>query len=83
MVTSIKVKQNLGSRVSDISDKLNIPKNTVESVIREYLGGLIESAEKGETLVIDNIVSIKVIDEDGNKTLRSRVSPSLKNKIKI
>ena len=77
----IKVKRNLNERVTDISETLNIPKITVESVIREYLEGLIKSAQNGETVVIDNIISIKVIESKEGRKLRGRVSPSLKNKV--
>lgn len=82
---SIKVKKKLGERVVKISDDLNIPRITVERVIRSYLDSLVESAKDGETIVIDNIMSIKLVKnkETGNITLRGRVSPSLKNKIYV
>jgi small nuclear ribonucleoprotein (snRNP)-like protein len=78
----IKVKRTLGTRITNISNELNIPKVTVESVIRAYLEGLIESAEQGENIVIDNIMSIKVINEpNGSTTVRGRVSPALKSRL--
>ena len=78
----IKVKRTLGTRIVNISDDLNIPKITVERVIRAYLEGLIESGEQGENIVIDNIMSIKVIDEqNGGRTVRGRVSPALKSRL--
>lgn len=77
----IKVKRSLGERVTKISEELNIPKITVESVLREYLEGLINSAENGETVVIDNIMSIRVIENETGRILRGRVSPSLKSKV--
>ena len=42
-----------------------------------------ESAQDGETIVIDNIMSIKLVEDrdTGNVRLRGRVSPSLKNKL--
>lgn len=79
----IKVKRKLGQRIVQISEELNIPRVTVESVIRSYLDSLVESAQNGETIVIDNIMSIKLVEdsETGNIRLRGRVSPSLKNKL--
>ena len=82
---SIKVKKKLGERVVQISDELNIPRITVERVIRSYLDSLVESAKNGETIIIDNIMSIKLVENEytGNITLRGRVSPALKNKIYV
>lgn len=78
----IKIKRTLGTRITNISNELNIPKVTVESVVRAYLEGLIESAEQGETIVIDNIMSIKVINSvNGCTTIRGRVSPALKSRL--
>lgn len=78
----IKVKRTLSKRITDISEELNIPKVTVESVVRAYLEGLIESGEKGENIVIDNIMSIKIInDSNGSTTIRGRVSPALKSRL--
>ena len=79
----IKVKKKLGERVVKISNQLNIPRVTVESVIRAYLDDLVESAKNGETIVIDNIMSIKLVENEntGDIRLRGRVSPALKNKL--
>ena len=77
----IKVKRTLGERVDKIAKDLNLPKITVESVLRRYLEGLIESSQNGETIVIDNIMSIKVVEDDKGIRLRGRVSPSLKSKV--
>lgn len=79
----IKIKRKLGERIVSISEELNIPRITVERVIRAYLDGLVESAREGETIVIDNIMSIKLVEneETGDVKLRGRVSPSLKNKL--
>ena len=81
----IKIKRKLGERVVKISDELNIPRITVESVIRAYLDDLVDSAKKGETIVIDNIMSIKLVEnkETGEIRLRGRVSPALKNKLYV
>ena len=81
----IKIKRKLGERIVKISDELNIPRITVERVIRSYLDGLVESAKEGETIVIDNIMSIKLVEnaETGDIKLRGRVSPSLKNKLYV
>ena len=81
----IKIKRKLGERILNISEELNIPRITVERVIRAYLDGLVESAKDGETIVIDNIMSIKLVEneETGDIKLRGRVSPSLKNKLYV
>ena len=56
----------------------------VERVIRAYLDDLVESAKDGETIVIDNIMSIKLVEtENGDVKLRGRVSPSLKSKLYV
>ena len=79
----IKIKRKLGERIVKISEELNIPRITVERVVRAYLDVLVESAQDGETIVIDNIMSIKLVEDrdTGNIRLRGRVSPSLKNKL--
>ena len=79
----IKIKRKLGERIVNISNELNIPRITVDRVIRAYLDSLVDSAQEGETIVIDNIMSIKLVEdaETGNIRLRGRVSPSLKNKL--
>lgn len=81
----IKIKKKLGERIVKISEELNIPRITVERVIRAYLDGLVESAQDGETIVIDNIMSIKTVEnkETGDVTLRGRVSPALKSKLYV
>ena len=81
----IKIKRKLGERIVKISEELNIPRITVERVVRAYLDGLVESAQDGETIVIDNIMSIKIVEnsETGDIKLRGRVSPSLKNKLYV
>ena len=80
----IKIKRKLGERIVKISDELNIPRITVERVIRAYLDDLVESAKDGETIVIDNIMSIKLVEtENGDVKLRGRVSPSLKSKLYV
>lgn len=82
---SIKIKRKLGERIVKISDELNIPRITVERVIRSYLDSLVDSAKEGETIVIDNIMSIKLVEnkETGEVRLRGRVSPALKSKLYV
>lgn len=82
---SIKIKRKLGERILNISEDLNIPRITVERVIRAYLDSLVDSAYDGETIVIDNIMSIKIVKNpnNGEVRLRGRVSPSLKNKLYV
>ena len=81
----IKIKRKLGQRILKISEELNIPRITVERVIRAYLDDLVESAKDGETIVIDNIMSIKLVEnkETGDIRLRCRVSPALKSKLYV
>ena len=38
----IKIKRKLGQRILKISEELNIPRITVERVIRAYLDDLVE-----------------------------------------
>ena len=79
----IRRKRNLGNRAYKISKKLNIPRVTVEMVIREYLDSLTDSALNGENIVINNIMSIKLLKDgdNGGIVARGRVSPVLKNKL--
>ena len=79
----IEVKNLLGQRVTAISEELKIPKVTVETVIRGYLNSLTNSVLNGEDIVIDNIVSVKVlVDTDSNELVgRCRLSNSLKSKL--
>ena len=81
----IKIKRKLGQRILKISEELNIPRITVERVIRAYLDDLVESAKDGETIVIDNMMSIKLVEnkETGDIRLRGRVSPALKSKLYV
>ena len=81
----IKIKRKLGQRILKISEELNIPRITVERAIRAYLDDLVESAKDGETIVIDNIMSIKLVEnkETGDIRLRGRVSPALKSKLYV
>ena len=81
----IKIKRKLGQRILKISEELNIPRITVERVIRAYLDDLVESAKDGETIVIDNIMSIKLVEnkETGDIRLRGRVSPALKSQLYV
>lgn len=78
----MRIKRYLGERVCAIAENLNLPRTTVESVVREYLKSLEISAMNGENVVIDNIVTIKLIEnEQGIVIPRGRVSPSLKAKL--
>jgi len=85
MELGTKVKRALGSRVYEIAERLKIPKVTVESVIREYIRSLEVSAISGEDIVIDNIVSVKILRNvaSGEIVARGRVSASLKTKLKM
>ena len=76
------VKKTLRRRIWLIANDLNIPQVTVENVIRKYLESLADSVISGEDIVIDNIMSIKVIrNTDGSLTARGRVSPSLRERL--
>ncbi len=79
----LRVKRNLGNRVFLIAEKLNIPRVTVERVIKEYLNSLVESGLNGENIVIDNIMSIKLLKDvsSGDILVRGRVSPAFKEKL--
>ncbi len=83
----LKVKNSekvlLQERVKSIADYRNIPKNSVLQILRGYLDSLEQSALAGETIVIDNIVTIKFTTLCGNIKTYSRVSPYLKNKLTL
>ena len=76
-------KKLLGERVYEIAKRNGIPRITVETIIREYLSSLEESAKNGEAIVIDNIVTVSVLRNRDTREIvtRSRVSQSLKSKL--
>lgn len=78
----VKYKRTLGNRAYRIAKELGIPIVTAEMVIKKYLESLIESAQNGEDIVIENIVSIKLHrDTDGKIKARGRVSPAFKSRL--
>jgi ribosomal protein L22 len=78
----VKFKRTLGNRAYNIAQELNIPIVTAERVIKAYLNSLIESAQNGEDIVIDNIISIKLLkDSNGEVKARGRVSPAFKSRL--
>lgn len=70
----------LGKRVLKIANKLSVPRVTVENVLKEYLIDLQQSGLNLENIVIDGIVSIKILKllSSGDLIARSRISPALK-----
>lgn len=79
----IIVKRTLSTRVKAIADHRRLPVVTVETIIKDYIKSLIESAERGERVVIDGLTSITIYRdiETGEYTPRGRVSPTLKARL--
>lgn len=78
----VKYKRTLGNRAYNIAQELGIPIVTAERVIKMYLESLITSAENGEDVVIENIISIKLHrDSNGEIKARGRVSPAFKGRL--
>lgn len=76
----VVVKQKLAQRARRIALKRGIPIVTVETVIKDYLEDLKESAIKDERIVIDGLTSISIIkDINGEYVPRGRVSTALKS----
>lgn len=57
----IVVKNNLAERIYKISQELNIPRTTVESVVKAYIEDMVESAEKGEDIIVPRVFSIRMM----------------------
>lgn len=79
---SVKYKRTLGNRAYTIAQELGIPIVTAERVIKMYLDSLATSAENGEDVIIENIISIKLHrDSSGEVKARGRVSPAFKSRL--
>lgn len=76
------VKRNLHERSSEISNKLGIPKITVENVLIEYINSIHNSIDNGEDVTIDTIVSIKQKIIDDKKIVRCRLSKTIRERNK-
>lgn len=81
---SIVVKNSLAERIYKISQELNIPRVTVERVVKAYLDDMVVSAEKGEDIIVPGVFSVRMmIDSEDNHVIPSgRVSNVLKERLK-
>lgn len=79
----VTVKSSLGERARRIAYKRGIPIVTAETVIKDFLESLIESAENHERIVLDGLTSITIVKDldTGEYTPRGRVSPALKSRL--
>lgn len=77
---SVVIRKKLSDRVKKIALRHGIPYVTVETVLKDYLKGLVEDAKNGERIVIDGIVTVTVARDvqTGELIPRSRISSSLK-----
>lgn len=72
------------SVVRDISDKLILPIITVDTVLRDFIKGLLRQAEDTGLIDIPNVSAIKVTrSDDGDLSTRGRVSPALQSKLRL
>lgn len=80
----VEYKKTTGMMINDIANKLNIPKATVNRVIKEYQNSLKQAVLKGENINIDSLFSIKVQEDvDGRLVLRGGVSHALKEEARV
>lgn len=77
----VVIKQSLGRRARKIALKRALPFVTVETIIKDLLADWVESAKKGERIVIDGLTSITIVKDldSGEYLARGRVSPALKS----
>lgn len=80
----VVIKRDNGERIRNLAYKHGIPINTVETIVKGFLADLIESAERNERIVLDNLTSITVVKdlETGEYFTRGRVSPALQSRLK-
>ena len=74
------MRKTFGLEVAEIAQELNIPKATVEAVLRARIKHQIEELKQGNSVTVENLFTIKVITDSvtGEKMLRGSVSQNLK-----
>ena len=78
------VKNTTGDNVRAVANELKLPLNIVESVIRSYLGKVEDAGIRGESIVINGLVTVTPIlnESTGEVSTRSRVSEAYKEKLR-
>lgn len=74
-------KRNLSRRVRDIVVKRGLAINVVDSILRDYLVELVETAKRGEDVVIDGLATISINYDplSGEVVVRGKVSNILRS----
>lgn len=74
------MRKTFGLEVAEIAQELNIPKATVEAVLRSRIKHQIEELKRGNNITVENLFTIKVLTDSvtGERVLRGSVSQTLK-----
>ena len=74
------MRKTFGLEVAEIAQELNIPKATVEAVLRSRIKHQIEELKRGKNVTVENLFTIKVLTDSvtGERVLRGSVSQTLK-----
>ena len=77
-------RKSFGAEVAEIAEELNLPKATVERVLRTRQANQIKAIQNGESVTVEGLFNIKVYrdSETGELVLRGGVSTALKESIK-
>ena len=73
-------RRTFGEEVSEIAAELNLPKATVEAVLRTRYKLQVAAIMRGEPVTVEGLFNIKVLRDvnTGKLSLRGGVSPALK-----
>lgn len=84
VVKDVQKRKSFGAEVAEIAAELNIPKTTVEAVLRTRYRRQIEAIKRGESVTVEGLFSIKVFKQTGTGelTLRGGVSPALREAVR-
>lgn len=77
----MSVRKSFSSEIAEIAAELNIPKATVERVLRTRLAHQVAALKRGESICEEGLFTIKVCYNASDKkySYRGAVSPALKH----
>ena len=75
-------KKPFGVQVSEIADELNIPRATVDRVLRKYIENMVSEVQQGNPVAVEGLFSIRCsYAADNSLILRGAVSQTLRSNI--
>lgn len=72
------MKKSFGAEVAEIAEELNLPKATVERVLRTRLKHQVAEIKAGNSIAVEGLYSIRVRKTPHGLELRGAVSSALK-----